>query len=120
MQRLTKAEEEIMQLFWEKGASTVSQLIETMDLPKPPHSTVSTIVRILEKKGFLDHAVSGRSYVYRPLVAKHSYSRFSLRNIVSQYFGGSMNELVSFLVKEDDLSLSELESIRQTLLKEEE
>ena len=106
--KLTKAEEEIMQMFWEHGPSTVSVLIEKMEEPRPPHSTISSFVRILEKKGFLDHKTYGRAYEYFPIIEKKSYSKYSLKNLVSNYFQGSMNEMVSFLVEENDLSLSEL------------
>lgn len=118
MQKLTKAEEEIMQMFWDHGPSTVSELIEGMAEPKPPHSSVSSIVRILEKKEFLEHEPAGRSYRYHAIIDKKDYSRFSLKKLVSNYFEGSMKELVSFLVKEEDLSLSELEKIKAQLEKE--
>ena len=115
MQKLTRAEEEIMQMFWDKGPSLVSALIEEMPEPKPPHSSISSIVRILEKKGFLDHKTYGKTYEYYPIISKKSYSKFSLKKLVSHYFEGSVNELVSFLVKENDLTLSELEKIKQEL-----
>ncbi len=111
MDKLTKAEEEIMQLFWQHGPSTVSQLIKQMDEPHPPHSTISTFVRILEKKGFVDHKAYGRTYEYFPIVEKSAYSKFSLKKLVGGYFDGSLNSLVSFLVKEEDLSLKELSKI---------
>ena len=112
LERLTKAEEELMQMYWDKEEATVSELIAEMPDPKPPHSTISSITRILESKGFLGHKAFGRTYVYFPIVRKEEYTRFSLRNLVSSYFEGSMNELVSFLVKENDLSLKDLEEIK--------
>jgi len=115
MQRLTKAEEEIMQMFWDHGPSTVSQLIDRMDPPKPPHSTISSIVRILEKKEFLNHKAYGRTYEYHPIIEKKQYSRFSLSKLVSNYFEGSMKELVSFLVVEENLSLDELADLQKDL-----
>lgn len=119
MQRLTKAEEEIMQIIWQLGPCTVSDIrtfIEkTLDQKKPPHSTVSTIVRILEKKAFLDHKAYGRTYEYRPIISKEDYSKFSLKKLVRDYFGGSMNRLVSFMVDEDDLSLSDLNELMDKL-----
>lgn len=113
MQKLTKAEEELMQLFWEHGPTTVSALINRMDEPHPPHSTISSIVRILETKEFLNHKTYGRTFEYFPVVDKKEYSRFSLKKLVSNYFEGSMNELVSFLVDENDLSLKDLEEINR-------
>jgi len=113
--KLTKAEEEIMQLFWEHGPSTVTALITRMDEPHPPHSTISSIVRILEKKGFVNHKSYGRTYEYFPIIEKEVYSKVSIRKLVTNYFNGSMNELVSFLVKEDDLSLKELSELMKKL-----
>ena len=118
MQKLTKAEEEIMKMIWEYGETSVSQLIEKMEEPKPPHSSVSSIVRILEKKEFVGHRQEGRSFVYYPVVDKKDYSRFSIRKIVKNYFEGSMNELVSFLVKEEDLSLKDLSELVSELKEE--
>lgn len=119
MQKLTKAEEEVMQLFWELGPSTVSHIIGKMEEPHPPHSTISSIVRILEKKDFLDHKAYGRTYEYFPIIEKARYSKFSIKKLVSNYFEGSMNELVSFLVKENDLSLKELSEVISKLEDEE-
>ena len=118
MKRLTKAEEEIMQMFWDHGASTVSALIELMEAPKPPHSSISSIVRILEKKEFVNHKAYGRTYEYFPIVEKESYSKFSLKRLVSNYFEGSMSELVSFLVKEDDISINDLKELTDKLEEE--
>lgn len=109
--KLTKAEEEIMQLFWTHGPSTVTALIARLDQPKPPHSTISSFVRILEKKGYVDHKSYGRTYEYFPLISKEAYSKFSLSRLVSNYFGGSVNELVSFIAKEENLSLKELTAL---------
>lgn len=120
MQKLTKAEEEVMQFFWSNGPSTVSDIISLMEEPHPPHSTISSIVRILEKKGFLDHKAYGRTYEYKPIIEKSKYSKFSVRRLVSNYFEGSMNELVSFLVKENDLSLKELAEVVNQLKDEED
>lgn len=115
MKRLTKAEEEIMQMFWDHGPNTVSALIERMNPPKPPHSSISSIVRILEKKEFVDHKAYGRTYEYFPIIEKESYSKFSLKRLVSNYFEGSMSELVSFLVKEDDISVDDLKELTKKL-----
>ena len=116
-QKLTKAEEDIMQLLWDQDEpSTVSQLIAQMGVdPKPPHSTISTIVRTLEKKGFVDYKAYGRTHAYFPLIMKKDYTRFSLKKLISGYFEGSTNELVSFLVKENDLSLKDLNTLIEKL-----
>ena len=128
MKKLTKAEEEIMQIIWELGPCTVSQIRDYIEqklgLKKPPHSTVSTIVRGLDNqegnKGFLGFKVYGRTYEYYPLVSKESYSQQSLQKLVKDYFDGSMNRLVSFLVKKKDLNLKDLEGLLEELNDENE
>ena len=124
MKRLTKAEEEIMQIIWTLGPCTVSDIRtymeEKMGIPKPPHSTISTIVRILDdKKGFLKHKAYGRTYEYTPLISKEDYSKQSLRKLVKDYFEGSMDRLVSFMLKEEDLSLKDLSKLMNDLEEEE-
>ncbi len=116
--KLTKAEEEIMQLFWEHGPSTVSQLLDQLSEPKPAQTTLSSFVRILEKKGFVNHKAYGRTYEYFPIITQEEYSKFSLKSLVSNYFGGSMKELVSFIAKEEDLSLQEITDIIEESKKE--
>jgi predicted transcriptional regulator len=111
MNKLTKVEEEIMQLYWDHGANTVSAIIELMEGEKPPHSSVSSIARILEKKDFLSHNTYGRTYEYFPIISKKDYTRFSIKTLVSNYFEGSMNDLVSFLVKEEDISIADLSKL---------
>jgi predicted transcriptional regulator len=118
MQKLTKAEEDIMQMIWENEPCTVSQLIASMDDPKPPHSSVSSIVRILEKKAFVDHKAYGRTHEYFSTVSKEAYSKFSIKGLVSNYFSGSMNDLVSFLVKEEQVNISDLSDLIDQLEKE--
>jgi len=115
--RLTKAEEEVMQMFWEHGSSTVTELINKMEEPHPPHSTISTFVRILEKKGYVNHKAYGRTYVYSPTISKDSYSKKSISNLVNKYFGGSVNELVSFIAKEENLSLKEIAELMDSSAK---
>lgn len=112
LSKLTKAEEEVMQYIWDHGPATVSQLIEKMEEPRPPHSTISSIIRILETKGFVIHKTYGRTHEYYAAIDKKTYTRFSLKKLVANYFEGSINELVSFLVKENDLSLRDLEEIK--------
>jgi BlaI family transcriptional regulator, penicillinase repressor len=99
--KLTKAEEEIMHYIWDLGPCTVSQILEQMPPPPPPHSSVSTIVRILEKKGYLTHKSYGRTYEYKPLISREEYGRKSLRELMDGYFSGSARNLVSFLMEEE-------------------
>lgn len=117
-QKLTRAEEEVMHLLWEHEPATVRQLIDQFEDKKPAHSTISTIVRILEEKGFVDHKAYGRTHVYHSLISKDEYSRFSLKEMVSKYFHGSMERMVSFLVKEDEIDVSSMESLIEEIKKE--
>ncbi len=111
VERLTKGEEQIMHFIWDLGRCIVSDIIKKMPDPKPPHSTISSIVRILERKGFVDHKAYGRTHEYFPIVSRDQYSQKSIRRLVSDYFDGSMNQLVSFLVKEEDLNTEDLKEI---------
>ena len=124
MKKLTRAEEDIMQIIWEIGPCTVgdirNHIREESGEKKPPHSTISTMVRILDEKGFLSHQAYGRTFVYSAAVTKAEYSKQSLKKLVQDYFGGSMNRLVSFLIKEDDISLDELSELVDRLEEEEE
>lgn len=114
---LTRGEEEIMQYIWLLGRCTVSNIIDKMPAPKPPHSSVSTIVRILEKKEFVHHKTYGRTYEYFPVVSKEEYSRRSLSSLIRDYFNGSPAELVSFLVSKDETSVEELQGLIRELKK---
>lgn len=111
MQRLTKAEEDIMQEIWNLERCTVRDILDRMGEPKPPHSTISSIVRILEKKGFVDHKAYGRTYEYFPIIQRADYSKKSLKKLLSDYFDGSAKSLVSFLVKEEDIDIDELKDM---------
>jgi len=112
MKKLTKAEEEIMQIIWRLERCTVKEVREQLGgNPLPPHSTISSIVRILDDKGFLDHKAYGRTYEYFPSISKEEYSKKTIRQFVSDYFEGSMNSLVSFLVEEKDLDVDALNEL---------
>lgn len=114
MQKLTTTEEEVMQYIWKLGPCTVSQILEQYQDP-PPHSTVSSVARILEKKGFLDHKAYGRTYEYFPIVSKNEYRSGFLKDMMSKYFGNSPKALVSFLVKEEKIDAEEMESLIDSL-----
>ena len=111
MRQLTKAEEEVMQILWELEKGNVASVIELLPEPKPAYNTVSTIVRILESKGFVGHEKEGKGYLYFPLVKKTEYSNQSINKLVDNYFQGSFKSMVSFFVKKNDISLTEMEAI---------
>lgn len=115
MQKLTKAEEDIMQLLWEVERGTVSDLLERCPEPKPPHSTISSVVRILEKKGFVGHKAYGKTHEYFPLIDKEAYGKRSLTDVLRNYFDGSVSRLVSHLAEEEKLSKHELDELLRLL-----
>ncbi|TXE09047.1 BlaI/MecI/CopY family transcriptional regulator [Gelidibacter salicanalis] len=111
MKQLTKAEEEIMHVLWQLKKANVKEVIEELPDPKPAYNTVSTIVRILESKSFVDYEKQGKGHLYFPIVSKTEYSNQSITMLVDNYFQGSFKSMVSFFVKKNDLSLKEMESI---------
>ncbi|GAP43823.1 MULTISPECIES: BlaI/MecI/CopY family transcriptional regulator [Lentimicrobium] len=115
MKELTRAEEQIMQILWRIGKGHVNDLLEYFPEPKPAYNTVSTIIRILEKKEFVDHEAIGKSHRYFPKVSKREYARFTMKQMLNGYFSNSYKQMVSFFTREHDLSLKEMEEIRQLI-----
>ncbi len=113
MKELTKAEEEIMQVLWMLENAFVKDILEQLPEPKPAYNTVSTIVRILENKGFVGHEAFGKSHRYYPLVAQDKYKSDFLKHFMSGYFGGSFEKLVSFFAKDNNLNVQELDQLLQ-------
>jgi BlaI family penicillinase repressor len=111
IKELTKAEEQVMRILWQLKEAIVKDVIEQMPEPKPAYNTVSTVIRVLEGKGFIDHKAYGNSYVYFPAISEESYKNFAFDKVMNNYFSNSYQSLVSFLVKEKNLSLNELEEI---------
>ncbi|BDW92763.1 BlaI/MecI/CopY family transcriptional regulator [Muricauda ruestringensis] len=118
MKQLTKAEEEVMQLLWKIKRGNVAAILEELPEPKPAYNTVSTIVRILEDKGFVSHEKVGKGHVYFPLVKKEEYSNQRLTKLMDGYFQGSFSSMVSFFMKKNDISLKELEEIMKNIKEE--
>ncbi len=111
MKQLTKAEEEIMQVLWHLENASVKEVIYELPEPKPAYNTVSTIIRILENKGFVDYKKQGKGHIYFPLLKKQEYSNQSINNLVDNYFQGSFKSMVSFFVKKNDINLKDMEAI---------
>jgi BlaI family transcriptional regulator, penicillinase repressor len=118
MKELTRAEEQIMQVLWRIGRGLVKEILDELPDPKPAYNTVSTIVRILEKKGFVSYKAYGKTHEYFPVVTMNDYRRDYVRSLVRRFFGGSYQEMVSFFAQERHLSLADLEEIRTSLEKE--
>lgn len=115
---LTKAEEQVMQYLWGLGKGFVRDIVNRYDEPKPAYTTVATILKILEKKGFVNREACGNSYQYFPAVGKEEYSKRFLSGFVKNYFSSSYKKLVSFLGKNEQLSRQELEEIIEMLEKQ--
>lgn len=111
MKELTKAEEQVMQILWMKEKAFVKEIIEELPDPKPAYNTVSTIVRILETKGFVDHEAFGKTHRYFPTVSKQNYTQFFMKRVVREYFDSSLREMVSFFADNQSMSAKELEEI---------
>ncbi|MGD8535860.1 MAG: BlaI/MecI/CopY family transcriptional regulator [Candidatus Aminicenantes bacterium] len=118
MKELTKAEEQIMQILWKLEKGFVKDVLEHLPKPKPAYNTVSTIVRILEKKGFVSHTAYGKTHEYYPVLSKEEYTRKFLKRFVENYFSDSFKEMVSFFAKEKDMSISELEDTMKMIYRE--
>ena len=111
MKKLTKKEEEIMNLFWDKGAMFVKELLELYAEPKPHFNTLSTMVRTLEANGYVSHKAYGNSYQYYPIVTREEYAGSSFKGIISSYFNNSYLSAVSTLVKEEKITVEELKEL---------
>jgi predicted transcriptional regulator len=112
MNELTKAEEQVMHVLWKIERGFVKDVVDLLDNPKPAYNTVSTIIRILEKKGFVGHKAYGKTHEYFPIVSKKDYTKTFFGNFLNKYFSNSFQQLVSFFSNENDLSLEEMEKIR--------
>jgi len=112
MKELTRAEEQIMQILWKKEKAFVKEIVEALPEPRPAYTTVSTIVRILEKKGFAGHKAFGKTHQYFPLVEKKTYTKKLFKGMLSGYFGNSIRQMVSFFSREKNLSVSDLEELK--------
>ena len=108
---LTKAELEVMQILWDKEAAFVNEILDVMPSPKPAYNTVSTVVRVLEKKGVVGHEAFGKSHRYRPLISKEEYTKSFMQNVMHNFFDNSLPRMVSFFYEKENLSLKETEEI---------
>ncbi len=118
MRELTRAEDEIMQHLWNLKQAFVKDIIALMPEPKPAYTTVSTIIRILDKKGFVGHRAYGKTHEYYPLISRKEYTRGYMKNFMSSYFSNSFKEMVSFFAKEDNISVAELDEMMKEVKKE--
>ena len=118
MRELTRAEEQVMQILWIIKKGFVKDILERIDEPKPAYNTVSTIVRILQEKGFVSHKAYGRTHEYFPLISKSDYSKAHLNNFVKNYFSNSFEKMVSFFAREKGISVTEMGEIMRIMEQE--
>lgn len=119
MKELTKAEEQIMQILWQLEQGFVKDILEKFpeNDKKPKYTTVATVMKVLEKKGFVSYKVYGNTYQYYPLVTQENYSNFTVNKVVKNYFDGSLKRLVSFFVKKNEVDMQELDEIMKLIEK---
>lgn len=117
MKELTKAEEQVMQILWDLNKAFVKDIIEQMPDPKPAYTTVSTIIRILETKGFIAHKSYGKTHEYYPLIAMEDYRKFITGGLLHDYFGGSVSNLISHFTQKEEISSKELDEILRIIHK---
>ena len=115
IKELTKAEEQIMQILWQLNEAFVKDIIDKIPEPKPAYNTVSTVVRVLEGKGFIDHKAYGNSHVYFPAISEADYKKFTFDKMMKSYFNDLYKRLVSFIADEKKLGLNELDELTKLI-----
>ena len=117
LKELTRAEEQIMQILWQLKEGIVKDILEKISEPKPAYNTVSTVVRVLENKRFVDHKAYGNSHVYFAVVSEDEYKKFTFDKLMNNYFDNSYKSLVSFIADEKDLGIKELDELTELINK---
>lgn len=112
---LTRGEEEIMRILWQLKKAFVKDILAEMPEPKPAYNTVSTIIRILEKKEVVGYTAYGKTHEYYPLISEEEYKRFEMQQLMVNYFDNSLPNLVSFFVKENDMKSKDLDEIMKLI-----
>lgn len=118
MKEITKAQEEVLKALWKINEGAVSDVLEALPTPKPAYNTVATVIKVLEKKEYVSHKTFGKTNVYSPLIKEATYAKHLLKDTAKGFFNGSLNQMVSFFVKNKDLSLNELEELKNMIEQE--
>lgn len=118
MKEITKAQEEILRALWEIKNGAASDVLDSLPEPKPAYNTVSTVIKVLEKKGYVAHNTYGKTNVYYAIISKQEYAQYQLKQTVKGLFNGSINQMVSSFVKNKDVSLNELEELKAMIEQE--
>jgi predicted transcriptional regulator len=118
MEELTKTEERIMQMLWKLKKAFVKDIIEHLpDEPKPPYNTISSVVRILEKKGYVGFTAYGKTYEYFPVIGKYEYKSSLIQKLLTSYFDNSAASLLTFMIKEEKLTEEEMKKLKKIINK---
>lgn len=112
---LTKAEEQLMQVLWKMEKAFVKEMIDHLPDPKPIYSTVSTIIRVLEAKGFVGYEAFGRTHRYFPLLSKEQYKKQEAEKLLTNYFDNSVQDMLSFFIKQENLQIKDVEEIERLI-----
>ena len=115
MKEITRAQEDILKALWQINEGAVSDVLDALPDPKPAYNTVATVIKVLEKKGYVSHKTYGKTNVYHPVVAKKDYARHVIKEAFKGLFNGSLSQMVSSFVKNKDVSLRELEELKEML-----
>ena len=118
MKEITKAQEDILKALWKINEGAVSDVLDALPEPKPAYNTVATVIKVLEKKGYVSHKTYGKTNVYFPVVSRKQYAQHILKDTYKGLFNGSLNQMVSYFVKNKEVSINELEELK-TMLEEE-
>jgi len=118
IKELTRAEEEVMQILWRLKKGFIKEILEKFDEPRPAYSTVSSIIRILQEKGFVNYKVYGRTFQYFPVISKDDYRKTQMSSFVRNYFSNSYQKMVSFFAREDSITVKDMEDIMAMMKKE--
>lgn len=111
IKQLTKAEEQVMQILWNINEGVVKDLVDNFEEPRPAYTTVATVLKVLETKGFVAKKKIGNTYLFSPSITKNDYTHFQFSNLLSNYFNGSFPKMATFFARENKLSISELEEM---------
>jgi BlaI family transcriptional regulator, penicillinase repressor len=118
MKEITKAQEDLLKALWEIKEGAISDVLDSLEDPKPAYNTVATVIKVLEKKGYVSHKTYGKTHVYFPVISKKEYAQHLMKDTFKGLFNGSLNLMVSSFVKNKDVSLRELEELKEMLEKE--
>lgn len=117
IKELTRAEEQLMQILWQLEKGFVKDVMAELPEPKPAYNTVSTIIRILEAKGFVSYTAHGKSHEYYPIISKEEYQNFATDKLMNGYFDNSVKHMFSYFVKKEKINLKEADEIMKLIEK---